>query len=78
MSGNLDSMPGSPGTPGGASPITNPGNGIFPGNPGNNPPPNVSIVVQVPDVTSADALKFAQLVKQYLDSSSLMSNTGGI
>jgi murein DD-endopeptidase MepM/ murein hydrolase activator NlpD len=39
---------------------------------------NVSIVVQVPDVTSADAVKFAQLVKQYLDDNSLMSNTGSI
>lgn len=39
---------------------------------------NVSITVQVPDVTSADALKFAQLVKNYLDSNSLMSNTGNI
>lgn len=39
---------------------------------------NVSITVQVPDVTSADALKFAQMVKGYLDDSSLQSNTGGI
>jgi len=39
---------------------------------------NVSIVVQVPDVTSADAVKFAQLVKQYLDDNSLLSNTGGM
>lgn len=39
---------------------------------------NVNIVVQVPDVTSADAIKFATLVKQYLDSNTLMSNTGSI
>jgi hypothetical protein len=39
---------------------------------------NVNIVVQVPDVTSADAVKFASLVKQYLDSNTLMSNTGSI
>jgi hypothetical protein len=39
---------------------------------------NVNIVVQVPDVTSADAVKFATLVKQYLDSNTLMSNTGSI
>lgn len=45
------------------------------GNTNNN---NVSIIVQVPDVTSADAVKFAQLVKQYLDSDSLLSNTGSI
>jgi len=42
----------------------------------NNISNNVSIVVQVPDVTSADAVKFAQLVKQYLDDNSLLSNTG--
>jgi murein DD-endopeptidase MepM/ murein hydrolase activator NlpD len=39
---------------------------------------NVNIVVQVPDVTSADAIKFATLVKQYLDDNTLMSNTGSI
>jgi hypothetical protein len=39
---------------------------------------NVNIVVQVPDVTSADAVKFAQLVKQYLDDNSLMYNTGSV
>ena len=44
----------------------------------NNISNNVSIVVQVPDVTSADAVKFAQLVKQYLDDNSLLSNTGGM
>jgi murein DD-endopeptidase MepM/ murein hydrolase activator NlpD len=76
MTGNLDAIPGSPGS---NSPITSPGGpGLFPGGPGKQPSPNVNIVVQVPDVTSADALKFAQLVKQYLDNSSLMSNTGGI
>ena len=37
---------------------------------------SVNITVQVPDVTSADAVKFAQLVKQYLDDSSLLSNMG--
>jgi murein DD-endopeptidase MepM/ murein hydrolase activator NlpD len=39
---------------------------------------NVSITVQVPDVTSADALKFANLVKSYLDNNTLMSNTGSV
>ena len=39
---------------------------------------NVAITVQVPDVTSADAMKFATLVKGYLDDSSLMSNTGSV
>jgi hypothetical protein len=53
-----------PGTPGGT--VSTPGGG------GNN----VSITVQVPDVTAADAVKFAQLVKQYLDNDSLISNTG--
>lgn len=48
------------------------------GTPKNNISNNVSIVVQVPDVTSADAVKFAQLVKQYLDDNSLLSNTGGM
>ena len=43
---------------------------------GNNVNNNVSIVVQVPDVTSADAVKFANLVKKYLDEDSLLSNTG--
>jgi murein DD-endopeptidase MepM/ murein hydrolase activator NlpD len=37
---------------------------------------NVSIVVQVPDTSQSEALKFAKLVKSYLDSNSLMSNTG--
>jgi murein DD-endopeptidase MepM/ murein hydrolase activator NlpD len=58
------------------------GAGPTPGTPGqpkqNTVNNNVSIVVQVPDVTSADAVKFAQLVKQYLDDNSLLSNTGGI
>lgn len=36
----------------------------------------VNITVQVPDVTAADAVKFGQLVKQYLDDSSLISNMG--
>ena len=44
----------------------------------NNVSNNVSIVVQVPDVTAADAVKFGQLVKQYLDSDSLLSNIGDI
>jgi murein DD-endopeptidase MepM/ murein hydrolase activator NlpD len=51
-----------------------PGGGFKPGSPVNN---NVSIVVQVPDVTAADATKFAQLVKSYLDEDSLLSSTGG-
>lgn len=51
-----------------------PGGGFKPGSPVNN---NVSIVVQVPDVTAADATKFAQLVKSYLDQDSLLSSTGG-
>jgi hypothetical protein len=38
---------------------------------------NVSINVSVPDATSGSAFTFAQLVKGYLDDSSLMSNTGG-
>jgi hypothetical protein len=45
--------------------------------PGKNVNNNVSIVVQVPDVTAADATKFAQLVKSYLDEDSLISSTGG-
>ena len=53
-----------------------PGGGVLkPGNNGNNGQP-VNITVQVPDVTAADAVKFAQLVKQYLDDSSLLSNMG--
>jgi murein DD-endopeptidase MepM/ murein hydrolase activator NlpD len=55
------------------------------GTPGATAPPkqnnvsnNVSIIVQVPDVTAADAVKFGQLVKQYLDSDSLLSNIGDI
>jgi murein DD-endopeptidase MepM/ murein hydrolase activator NlpD len=44
----------------------------------NNVSNNVSITVQVPDVTSGDAVKFAQLVKQYLDNDSLQSTTGSI
>jgi murein DD-endopeptidase MepM/ murein hydrolase activator NlpD len=51
------------------------GAGATPGPTNNN---NVSITVQVPDVTSADALKFAQLVKGYLDNNTLMSNTGSV
>ena len=54
-------------------------------NPGVTPSPGgggggnqVNITVQVPDVTSADAIKFAQMVKQYLDDNSLISNTGSI
>jgi hypothetical protein len=54
--------------------VINPDTGV----PKNNISNNVSIVVQVPDVTSADAVKFAQLVKQYLDDNSLLSNTGGM
>jgi murein DD-endopeptidase MepM/ murein hydrolase activator NlpD len=44
------------------------------GNVNNNQ--TVNITVQVPDVTAADAVKFGQLVKQYLDDSSLISNMG--
>jgi murein DD-endopeptidase MepM/ murein hydrolase activator NlpD len=44
------------------------------GSNGNNN--TVNITVQVPDVTAADAVKFGQLVKQYLDDSSLISNMG--
>jgi murein DD-endopeptidase MepM/ murein hydrolase activator NlpD len=36
---------------------------------------NVNIVVQVPDASAGEALKFSQLVKQYLDEDSLLSNT---
>jgi hypothetical protein len=57
-------------TPGGGLPSSGGGGGG-----GGN---NVNIVVQVPDVTSADAIKFAQMVKQYLDDDSLISNTGSI
>ena len=39
---------------------------------------NVSITVQVPDVTSADALKFAQMVRGYLQNDTLMSTTGSV
>jgi hypothetical protein len=39
---------------------------------------NVQITVQVPDVTSADAIKFGQLVKQYLETNTLTSNTGNM
>jgi DnaJ-class molecular chaperone len=63
-------LPGSTSvTPGGGMPAVGGGGG------GDR---NVSIVVQVPDVTSADAIKFAQMVKQYLDDDSLLSNTGSI
>jgi murein DD-endopeptidase MepM/ murein hydrolase activator NlpD len=54
------------------APVAGPG-GRGPG--GGN---NIAITVQVPDVTSADALKFAQMVKGYLDDNTLMSNTGSI
>jgi murein DD-endopeptidase MepM/ murein hydrolase activator NlpD len=61
-----------------------PGGSYAPVSAGNVAPPttkgttnnNVSITVQVPDVTAGDATKFAQLVKQYLDDNSLLSNTG--
>lgn len=49
--------------------------GATAGNAVNN---NVSITVQVPDVTSADALKFAQLVRGYLQNDTLMSTTGSV
>jgi murein DD-endopeptidase MepM/ murein hydrolase activator NlpD len=66
--------------PGGYAPV--PGGTTAPTTPtGTNPNNvnnNVSIIVQVPDVTAADAVKFGQLVKQYLESDSLLSNTGGI
>ena len=53
-----------------------PGGGVLrPGNNGNSGQA-VNITVQVPDVTAADAIKFGQLVKQYLDDSSLLSNMG--
>ncbi|CAB4128680.1 Peptidase M23 [uncultured Caudovirales phage] len=55
-------LPGDAGTKGGPGGSTNTN--------------NVSINVTVPDVTAADAVKFAQLVKQYLDDNSLLSNTG--
>jgi murein DD-endopeptidase MepM/ murein hydrolase activator NlpD len=44
----------------------------------NNPQTNnnVSIIVQVPDTSQSEALKFAKLVKGYLDNNSLMSNVG--
>jgi murein DD-endopeptidase MepM/ murein hydrolase activator NlpD len=50
--------------------------GTKPGSGGSSNTNNVSINVTVPDVTAADAVKFAQLVKQYLDDNSLLSNTG--
>jgi hypothetical protein len=37
---------------------------------------NVNINVTVPDVTAADAMQFATLVKQFLDDNSLLSNAG--
>jgi murein DD-endopeptidase MepM/ murein hydrolase activator NlpD len=52
------------------------GTGTKPGPGGSTNTNNVSINVTVPDVTAADAVKFAQLVKQYLDDNSLLSNTG--
>lgn len=70
LNGETGSLPGSPtAPPGGYSP---PG---VPGTPINNA---VTINVQVPDVTSADAIKFGQLVKQYLDNNALTSNTGSL
>ncbi len=39
---------------------------------------NVQITVQVPDVTSSDALKFAQMVRGYLQNDTLMSTTGSV
>ena len=50
------------------------GNPGTPGDGGGGGP--VIINVQVPDVTAADAVKFAQMVKQYLENDSLISNTG--
>jgi murein DD-endopeptidase MepM/ murein hydrolase activator NlpD len=47
-----------------------------PGPGGNSPTNNVSINVTVPDVTAADAMQFATLVKQFLDDNSLLSNAG--
>jgi murein DD-endopeptidase MepM/ murein hydrolase activator NlpD len=61
--------------------LAGPGGSSGPGGqytaPGKSVNNNVSIVVQVPDVTAADATKFAQMVKQYLDDDSLISSTGG-
>jgi len=61
--------------------LAGPGGSSRPGGqyaaPGKSVNNNVSIVVQVPDVTAADATKFAQLVKSYLDDDSLISSTGG-
>lgn len=70
MSGETGSLPNSPVAPPGGYRPPNPA-----GSPINN---NVSITVQVPDVTSADAIKFGQLVKQYLDNNTLTSNTGSL
>lgn len=61
-------------TTGSYSPLNT--SGVTAPTPGGTTNNNVSIVVQVPDVTAADAVKFGQLVKQYLDENSLMSNTG--
>jgi murein DD-endopeptidase MepM/ murein hydrolase activator NlpD len=71
MNGNTGALPSSPTAPPGGFRPPNPAGGT----PINN---NVSITVQVPDVTSADAIKFGQLVKQYLDSNTLTSNTGSM
>ena len=71
MNGQTGSLPNSPVAPPGGYRPPNPAAGT----PINN---NVSITVQVPDVTSADAIKFGQLVKQYLDNNTLTSNTGSI
>jgi murein DD-endopeptidase MepM/ murein hydrolase activator NlpD len=75
----LSSLPsglfsGIPGASGYA--ISGVGNAVGPvGAPINN---NVSIVVQVPDTSDSEALKFAKLVKGYLQTNSLMSSTGRV
>ena len=66
MSGSGDQYTPTSGMPGGSV--------ALPGRSGGSQP--VTINVQVPDVTAADAVKFAQLVKGYLDDNSLISNTG--
>ena len=68
------SQPGAAGT---YLPSTSaPGGGVLQTKSNGNNGQSVNITVQVPDVTAADAVKFAQLVKQYLDDSSLLSNMG--
>jgi murein DD-endopeptidase MepM/ murein hydrolase activator NlpD len=78
MAGNPGSAISGPRIPGTYSPVPGESTGVPIIPKENNINNNVNIVVQVPDVTAADAVKFGQLVKQYLDSDSLLSNIGDI